>query len=77
MDLSNLKPAEGSVKRNKRLGRGEGSTRGGTSTKGHKGQKSRSGNSRKTGFEGGQMPLQRRVPKFGFKNINRRSYQGY
>jgi large subunit ribosomal protein L15 len=76
MNLSNLKPAEGSVKRNKRLGRGEGSTRGGTSTKGHKGQKSRSGYSRKVGFEGGQMPLQRRVPKFGFKNINRRSYKG-
>jgi large subunit ribosomal protein L15 len=76
MDLSNLKPAEGSVRNNKRLGRGEGSTRGGTSTKGHKGQKSRSGYSRKTGFEGGQMPLQRRVPKSGFKNINRRSYKG-
>jgi large subunit ribosomal protein L15 len=76
MNLSNLKPAEGSVKRNKRLGRGEGSTRGGTSTKGHKGQKSRSGYSRKVGFEGGQMPLQRRVPKFGFKNINRRSFKG-
>jgi large subunit ribosomal protein L15 len=76
MDLSNLKPAEGSVRTNKRLGRGEGSGRGGTSTKGHKGQKSRSGNSRKTGFEGGQMPLQRRVPKFGFRNINRKSYKG-
>ncbi|MGF1583896.1 MAG: 50S ribosomal protein L15 [Bacteroidales bacterium] len=76
MNLSNLKPAEGSVKRNKRLGRGEGSTRGGTATKGHKGQKSRSGYSRKVGFEGGQMPLQRRVPKFGFKNINRRSFKG-
>jgi large subunit ribosomal protein L15 len=76
MNLSNLKPAEGSIKRNKRLGRGEGSTRGGTATKGHKGQKSRSGYSRKVGFEGGQMPLQRRVPKFGFKNINRRAFKG-
>ena len=76
MDLSNLKPAEGSVKREKRLGRGEGSGRGGTSTKGHKGQKSRSGYSKQFGFEGGQMPLQRRVPKFGFRNINRRSYKG-
>ncbi len=74
--MSNLKPAEGSVKREKRIGRGEGSGRGGTSTKGHKGQKSRSGYSRTAGFEGGQMPLQRRVPKFGFKNINRRSYKG-
>ncbi len=76
MDLSNLKPAKGSVKRNKRLGRGEGSGRGDTATKGHKGQKSRSGYSRQAGFEGGQMPLQRRVPKFGFKNINRKSYKG-
>ncbi len=76
MDLSNLKPAKGSVKTNKRLGRGEGSGRGGTATKGHKGQKSRSGYSRTAGFEGGQMPLQRRVPKFGFKNINRKSYKG-
>ena len=67
MDLSNLKPAKGSVKNKKRIGRGEGSGRGGTSTKGHKGAQSRSGYSRKTGFEGGQMPLQRRVPKFGFK----------
>jgi large subunit ribosomal protein L15 len=75
MDLSNLKPAKGSVKKSKRLGRGEGSGRGGTSTKGHKGQKSRSGYSRTAGFEGGQMPLQRRVPKFGFKNINRKSYK--
>ncbi len=71
MDLSNLKPAEGSVKKRKRIGRGEGSGKGGTSTRGHKGQKSRSGYSKKIGFEGGQMPLQRRVPKFGFKNINR------
>jgi len=76
MDLSNLKPAEGSTKEVKRIGRGEGSTRGGTSTRGHKGAKSRSGYKRKIGFEGGQMPLYRRVPKFGFKNINRVEYQG-
>lgn len=76
MDLSNLKPAKGSTKGRKRIGRGEGSGYGGTSTRGHKGQKSRSGYSRKTGFEGGQMPLQRRVPKFGFKNINRKEYKG-
>ncbi len=76
MDLSNLKPAKGSVKRNKRLGRGQGSGKGGTSTRGHKGAKSRSGYSKKIGFEGGQMPLQRRVPKYGFKNINRREYKG-
>lgn len=76
MDLSNLKPAKGSVKKNKRLGRGQGSGKGGTSTRGHKGAKSRSGYSKKVGFEGGQMPLQRRVPKFGFKNINRREYKG-
>ncbi len=77
MDLSNLKPAEGSVKRNsKRVGRGEGSGKGGTSTRGHKGAKSRSGYSKKIGFEGGQMPLQRRVPKFGFNNRNRKEYQG-
>lgn len=75
MDLSNLKPARGSVKKNKRIGRGQGSGRGGTSTKGHKGHQSRSGYSRKTGFEGGQMPLQRRVPKFGFSNINRKEYK--
>ena len=75
MDLSNLKPAEGSVKKAKRIGRGQGSGRGGTSTKGHKGQKSRSGYSRKKGFEGGQMPLQRRVPKFGFTNPNRRVFR--
>jgi large subunit ribosomal protein L15 len=75
MDLSNLKPAKGSVKRNKRLGRGQGSGKGGTSTRGHKGAKSRSGNSKKIGFEGGQMPLQRRVPKFGFKNVNRKEYK--
>ena len=76
MDLSNLKPAKGSTKSKKRIGRGQGSGTGGTATRGHKGQKSRSGYSRKTGFEGGQMPLQRRVPKFGFKNINRKEYKG-
>ncbi|MDN3642209.1 50S ribosomal protein L15 [Lutimonas halocynthiae] len=76
MQLNNLKPAKGSVKAGKRIGRGEGSGKGGTATRGHKGQKSRSGYSRKIGFEGGQMPLQRRVPKFGFKNINRKDYQG-
>ena len=71
MDLSTLKPASGSTKRSKRIGRGQGSGYGGTSTRGHKGQKSRSGYSKKIGFEGGQMPLQRVVPKSGFKNINR------
>jgi len=77
MDLSNLKPAEGSVKRQgKRVGRGQGSGKGGTATRGHKGAKSRSGYSKKLGFEGGQMPLQRRVPKFGFTNINRKEFQG-
>ena len=75
MDLSNLKPAEGSVKIRKRVGRGSGSGLGGTSTRGHKGAKSRSGYSRKIGFEGGQMPMQRRLPKFGFKNINRVEYK--
>ncbi len=75
MDLSNLKPAVGSVKRKTRIGRGPGSGKGGTSTRGHKGAKSRSGYSRKIGFEGGQMPLQRRLPKFGFKNINRVAYK--
>ncbi len=75
MDLSKLKPAEGSTKARKRIARGTGSGHGGTSTRGHKGQKSRSGYSRKIGFEGGQMPLQRRVPKFGFKNINRREFK--
>jgi large subunit ribosomal protein L15 len=74
MNLSNLKPAEGSTKNRKRIGRGEGSGRGGTSTKGHKGAQSRTGYSRKIGFEGGQMPLQRRIPKGGFKNINRMEY---
>lgn len=76
MELNNLKPAKGSVKTGKRIGRGEGSGKGGTATRGHKGQKSRSGYSRKIGFEGGQMPLQRRVPKFGFKNINRKEFKG-
>jgi large subunit ribosomal protein L15 len=76
MELHQLKPAEGAVKRQKkRLGRGEGSGKGGTSTKGHKGGQSRSGYSKKLGFEGGQMPLQRRVPKFGFKNINRKEFK--
>ena len=76
MDLSSLKPAKGSTKSRKRIGRGQGSGYGGTSTRGHKGQKSRSGYSKKVGFEGGQMPLQRRVPKFGFTNINRKEYKG-
>ena len=76
MNLSNLKPAVGSTKTKKRYGRGQGSGMGGTSTKGHKGAQSRSGYSRKPGFEGGQMPLQRRVPKFGFKNHNRVEYKG-
>jgi large subunit ribosomal protein L15 len=76
MNLSSLKPAEGSVKQRKRVGRGEGSGHGGTSTRGHKGAKSRSGYKSKIGFEGGQMPLQRRVPKFGFKNRNRVEYKG-
>jgi large subunit ribosomal protein L15 len=77
MNLSNLQPAEGSThNQNKRLGRGEGSGKGGTAARGHKGAKSRSGYSKKIGFEGGQMPLQRRVPKFGFTNINRKDYEG-
>ena len=75
MNLSNLTPAAGSVKTRKRIGRGTGSGLGGTSTKGHKGQKSRSGYSKKIGFEGGQMPIQRRLPKFGFKNVNRVEYK--
>ena len=75
MNLNSLTPAEGSVKTRKRIGRGPGSGLGGTSTRGHKGAKSRSGYSKKIGFEGGQMPLQRRVPKFGFKNINRVEYK--
>jgi large subunit ribosomal protein L15 len=77
MSLHNLKPAEGSVKNSaKIIGRGQGSGKGGTATRGHKGAKSRSGYSKKVGFEGGQMPLQRRVPKFGFTNINRKEYAG-
>ena len=77
MSLDNLQPAIGSIqKNNKRLGRGEGTGKGGTASRGHKGAKSRSGYSRKLGFEGGQMPLQRRIPKFGFKNINRKEYTG-
>ena len=76
MDLSNLTPAKGSIKNRKRIARGEGSKKGGTSTRGHKGAKSRSGYSRKIGFEGGQMPLQRRVPKFGFTNPNRKEFRG-
>lgn len=75
MDLSNLKPAQGSVKDRKRIGRGQGSGYGGTSTRGHKGAGSRSGNTHKIGFEGGQMPLARLVPKYGFKNINRVEYR--
>ena len=75
MNLSNLKPAEGSTKTRKRIGRGPGSGLGGTSTRGHKGAKSRSGYKQKIGFEGGQMPIQRRLPKFGFKNINRVEYK--
>jgi len=75
MNLHNLTPAKGSTKNGKRIARGQGSGRGGTSTRGHKGAKSRSGYSKKVGFEGGQMPLQRRVPKFGFKNINRVEYK--
>ena len=75
MNLSNLKPAKGSIHREKRIGRGQGSGHGGTSTRGHKGAQSRSGYSRKRGFEGGQMPLQRRLPKFGFTNINKVEYK--
>lgn len=75
MSLSNLRPAEGSTKTGKRIGRGPGSGLGGTSTRGHKGAKSRSGYSKKIGFEGGQMPIQRRLPKYGFKNINRVEYK--
>jgi large subunit ribosomal protein L15 len=76
MELNQLKPAKGSLGRDRRRGRGQGSTRGGTSTRGHKGQKARTGYSRNFGFEGGQMPLQRRIPKFGFNNIWRREYKG-
>lgn len=75
MNLNNIQPAKGSTHNSKRVGRGQGSGKGGTSTKGHKGQKSRSGYSQKIGFEGGQMPLQRRLPKFGFNNVNRKEYQ--
>lgn len=75
MNLSSLKPAKGSVKKSKRIGRGTGSGKGGTSTKGHKGDKSRAGYKTKLGFEGGQMPLQRRIPKFGFKNINKVAFK--
>ena len=76
MNLNNIQPAKGSTHNSKRVGRGQGSGKGGTSTKGHKGQKSRSGYSEKIGFEGGQMPLQRRLPKFGFKNVNKKEYKG-
>jgi large subunit ribosomal protein L15 len=76
MKLNNLKPAKGSVKTNKRVGRGQGSGKGGTAARGHKGDKARSGFKTKIGFEGGQMPIQRRLPKFGFKNINRVEYKG-
>jgi len=76
MDLNKIQPADGATKSKKRVGRGQGSGYGGTATRGHKGAKSRSGYSSKIGFEGGQMPLQRRVPKFGFTNINRKEYKG-
>ncbi|WP_313214977.1 50S ribosomal protein L15 [Soonwooa sp.] len=75
MNLNNIQPASGSTHNSKRIGRGQGSGKGGTSTKGHKGQKARAGYSEKIGFEGGQMPLQRRLPKFGFKNVNRKEYR--
>ena len=75
MNLNNIKPASGATHNSKRIGRGQGSGKGGTSTKGHKGQKSRAGYSEKIGFEGGQMPLQRRLPKFGFKNVNRKEFR--
>lgn len=76
MNLNNIKPAAGSTFNSKRIGRGQGSGKGGTATKGHKGQKARAGYSQKIGFEGGQMPLQRRLPKFGFKNVNRKEFRG-
>ncbi len=76
MNLNNIKPASGATHNSKRIGRGQGSGKGGTATKGHKGQKSRSGYSKKIGFEGGQMPIQRRLPKFGFNNHNRVEYRG-
>ena len=75
MQLNNIKPASGATHNSKRIGRGQGSGKGGTSTKGHKGQKARAGYSQKIGFEGGQMPLQRRLPKFGFNNVNRKEYR--
>ncbi|MBP2618486.1 50S ribosomal protein L15 [Chryseobacterium jejuense] len=76
MNLNNIQPAAGSTFNSKRIGRGQGTGKGGTSTKGHKGQKARAGYSQKIGFEGGQMPLQRRLPKFGFKNVNRKEFRG-
>ncbi|AJW64453.1 50S ribosomal protein L15 [Elizabethkingia sp. HX WHF] len=76
MNLNNIQPASGSTHNSKRIGRGQGSGKGGTATKGHKGQKARAGYSQKIGFEGGQMPLQRRLPKFGFKNVNRKEFKG-
>ena len=76
MNLNNIKPASGSTHNSKRIGRGQGTGKGGTSTKGHKGQKARAGYSQKIGFEGGQMPLQRRLPKFGFTNVNRKEFRG-
>ncbi len=76
MNLNNIQPASGATHNSKRIGRGQGSGKGGTSTKGHKGQKARAGYSQKIGFEGGQMPLQRRLPKFGFNNISRKEYRG-
>lgn len=76
MNLNNIQPAAGATHNSKRIGRGQGSGKGGTSTKGHKGQKARAGYSQKIGFEGGQMPLQRRLPKFGFTNVNRKDYKG-
>ncbi|MBA5246786.1 50S ribosomal protein L15 [Marnyiella aurantia] len=76
MNLNNLKPASGSTFNSKRIGRGQGTGKGGTSTKGHKGQKARAGYSQKIGFEGGQMPIQRRLPKFGFNNVNRKEFRG-
>ena len=76
MNLNNIQPASGATHNSKRIGRGQGSGKGGTATKGHKGQKARAGYSQKIGFEGGQMPLQRRLPKFGFNNISRKEYRG-
>ncbi|PIF43295.1 large subunit ribosomal protein L15 [Chryseobacterium sp. 52] len=76
MNLNNIKPAAGATHNSKRIGRGQGTGKGGTATKGHKGQKARAGYSQKIGFEGGQMPLQRRLPKFGFKNVNRKEFRG-